>query len=416
MQGAQQLIARSIEAGPLRLDLFYRDAALDGRWLALHPREFALLWRLAETPGRTVSQRALLADVWRLTIEPGTNRIAVHVARLRRKLASVNLDAMIATDGAGYRLDPARVSHSGLDTIGPMRDEDRYLIETDERRESATMATQADTQADTQEEGRRVETELADNGVMHVRLNRPDKMNALDPAMFKAIIAAGEALMDRKDVRAVVLSGEGRSFCAGLDTSSFARAPDANEPKLTDRTHGDSNTYQQVATVWRKLPMPVIAALHGVCFGGGMQIASGADVRVAAPDTRMAIMEMKWGLVPDMGGYQLWRGLVRDDVLRELVYTNREFSGEEAAQLGLATFVAEDPLARANEIAATIAQRNPDAVRAAKRLHNRMHDESGPDLLMAESVEQAGVIRQPNQIEAVMAGMAKRRPEFGDAS
>ena len=112
-------------------------------------------------------------------------------------------------------------------------------------------------------------------------------------------------------VRVVVLSGEGRSFCAGLDTSSFARTPDTDEPKLTDRTHGDSNKFQQVATIWRKLPMPVIAALHGVCFGGEMQIASGADIRVAAPDTRMAIMEMKWGLVPDMGGYQLWRGLVR---------------------------------------------------------------------------------------------------------
>jgi len=416
VQGAQHFIARSIEAGPLRLDLFYRDAALGERWLALHPREFALLWRLAETPGRTVSQRALLADVWRLTIEPGTNRIAVHVARLRRKLASVHLDAMIATDGSGYRLDPARVPHSGLDSAATIGDEDRYLIVTDKRRESATMATQADGQQDIGAKAPRVETDLCENGVMHVRLNRPDKMNALDPAMFEAIIAAGEALMERKDVRAVVLSGAGRSFCAGLDTSSFARSPDANEPKLTDRTHGDSNKYQQVATVWRKLPMPVIAALHGVCFGGGMQIASGADIRVAAPDTRMAIMEMKWGLVPDMGGYQLWRGLVRDDVLRELVYTNREFSGEEALALGLATHVVDDPLAKATEIAATIAQRNPDAVRAAKRLHNHMHDETGADLLMAESVEQSGVIRQPNQIEAVMAGMAKRAPEFGDAS
>ena len=403
MQAAQKLIARHIQAGPLRLDLFHRDAALADRWLALHPREFALLWRLAETPGRTVSQRALLADVWRLSIEPGTNRVAVHVARLRGKLAVVGLDRLIATDGAGYRLDPASALSCGLDSAAAMRDGDRYLIE-----EKAAMATQADE--------KRVETRLDDSGIMHVRLNRPDKMNALDPAMFAAIIAAGESLMERKDVRAVVLSGEGRSFCAGLDTASFAREPGSNEPALTDRTHGDSNTYQQVATVWRKLPMPVIAALHGVCFGGGMQIASGADIRVAAPDTRMAIMEMKWGLVPDMGGYHLWRGLVRDDVLRELVYTNREFSGEEALRLGLTTFVADDPLAKANEIAATIAQRNPDAIRAAKRLSNRMHDERGEDMLLAESEEQAGVIRQPNQIEAVMAGMAKRTPEFGDAS
>lgn len=390
----------------MRLDLFHRDASLDGRWLALHPREFALLWRLAETPGRTVSQKTLLADVWRLAIEPGTNRIAVHVARLRRKLAAVGLDSLIATDGPGYRLDPRPPSiraDAGLDSAPAMRDDDCDLIE-----EEAQMATQVDE--------KRVVSELGEDGVMHVRLNRPDKMNALDPEMFTAIIAAGEALMERKDVRVVVLSGEGRSFCAGLDTASFAREPDPDEPKLTDRTHGDSNKYQQVATVWRKLPMPVIAALHGVCFGGGMQIASGADIRVAAPDTRMSIMEMKWGLVPDMGGYQLWRGLVRDDVLRELVYTNREFTGEEAAKLGLTTYVSDDPLARAKEIAATIAQRNPDAIRAAKRLSNRIHDERGEDLLMAESEEQASVIRRPNQIEAAMAAMAKRKPEFGDAS
>ena len=407
MPAAQQLIARWLEAGPLRLDLFHRDAACDGRWLALHPREFALLWRLAETPGRTVSQQELLADVWRLTFEPGTNRVAVHIARLRRKLAGVGLDPLIATDGPGYRLEPDPALRCGLDSVAAMRDDgDQKKVIA--QRESADMATQAD--------GKRVEMELDESGIMHVRLNRPDKMNALDARMFEAIIAAGEELMGRKDVRVVVLSGEGRSFCAGLDTASFARTPDTDEPAITERTHGDSNTYQQVATLWRKLPMPVIAALHGVCFGGGMQIASGADIRVAAPSTRMAIMEMKWGLVPDMGGYHLWRGLVRDDVLRELVYTNREFTGEEAQALGLATFVAEDPLAKAREIAATIAQRNPDAIRAAKRLSNRMHDERGEDLLVAESEEQARIIRQPNQIEAVMAGMAKRAPDFSDAS
>ncbi|RDS76316.1 crotonase/enoyl-CoA hydratase family protein [Alteriqipengyuania lutimaris] len=397
-----------MEAGPLRLDLFHRDAACNGRWLALHPREFALLWRLAETPGRTVSQQDLLADVWRLSFEPGTNRVAVHIARLRRKLATVRLDPLIVTDGAGYRFEPAAARAFALDSVAIMRDHTPIVFNATRQRESATMATQADE--------KRVETQLDDSGVMHVRLNRPDKMNALDPQMFEAIIAAGEALMDRKDVRVVVLSGAGPSFCAGLDTSSFARTPDPDEPKLTTRIYGDSNTYQQVATVWRKLPMPVIAALHGVCFGGGMQIASGADIRVAAPTTRMAIMEMKWGLVPDMGGYHLWRGLVRDDVLRELVYTNREFTGEEAQALGLATFVADDPLAKAKEIAATIAQRNPDAVRAAKRLSNRMHDQRGEDLLMAESEEQAKIIRQPNQIEAVMAGMAKRAADFSDAS
>ena len=262
----------------------------------------------------------------------------------------------------------------------------------------------------------RVSIELGETGVAHVRLTRPEKMNALDPLMFEAIIGAAEALEKASGVRAVVLSGEGPSFCAGLDTSSFGAEPDPDKPSLTDRTHGDSNTFQQVATAWRKLPVPVIAAIHGVCFGGGMQIASGADIRIATPDARMAIMELKWGLVPDMGGYQLWRGLVRDDVLRELVYTNRQFSGEEAQAFGLATHLSDDPLAKAMEIAETIADRNPHAIRAAKRLSNQMHDLDGEALLMQESVEQAAIMRTPNQIEAVMAGMTKRKATFQDVA
>lgn len=262
----------------------------------------------------------------------------------------------------------------------------------------------------------RLSIELAGNGVAQVRLTRGDKMNALDPAMFESIIAAGDTLAGEKGVRAVVLSGEGRSFCAGLDLMSMNKDPDAPRKDLTERTHGDSNDFQQVATTWRKLPVPVIAAIHGVCFGGGMQIASGADIRIATADARMAIMEMKWGLVPDMGGYALWRGLVRDDILRELVYTNREFSGEEAQQLGLVTMVDSDPLARATRIADTIAARNPDAVRAAKRLSNAMYEHGNDDLLLAESREQGALIGKPNQVEAVMAGMARRDPDFADAA
>ena len=261
---------------------------------------------------------------------------------------------------------------------------------------------------------RRVSVAMGDNGVVEVRLTRPDKMNALDPAMFEAIIAAGEEVSGMKGARAVVLSGEGRAFCGGLDMASFTAAPSPDRKPLTARTHGNANAFQEVAMIWRKCPVPVIAALHGVCFGGGLQIASGADIRVAHPDTRMAIMEMKWGLVPDMGGYALWRGLVRDDVLRELVYTNREFTGAEARELGLATFVEDDPLARARAIAATIAERNPGAIRAAKRLSAAMPDADTDALLMAESEEQAGVMRTPDQIEAVMAGMQKRTPTFTD--
>jgi enoyl-CoA hydratase/carnithine racemase len=253
-----------------------------------------------------------------------------------------------------------------------------------------------------------------ENHVADVRLTRPDKMNALDPAMFAGIIAAGAELAAMKGVRAVVLSGEGRSFCAGLDMASMAGDPGGGIKHLADRTYGNANMFQQVAMLWRKLPMPVIAAVHGVCFGGGLQIASGADIRVAAPDARLAVMEMKWGLIPDMGGYALWRGLVRGDVLRELTYTNREFSGVEALALGFATYVDDNPHARAMAIAHEIANRNPEAMREAKALFNRFTDMDEDAILLAESEGQTRVIRTPNQIEAVMAGMQKRPASFTD--
>lgn len=260
----------------------------------------------------------------------------------------------------------------------------------------------------------RVTIDLSEDGVAQVRLSRADKMNALDPDMFKGIIAAGERLRGMKGLRAVVLAGEGRAFCAGLDTASFARMPDPDAPPLEQRTHGNANTFQEVALQWRKLEVPVIAALHGVCFGGGLQIASGVDIRIAHPETRMAIMELKWGLVPDMAGYALWRGLVRDDVLRELIYTNREFTGAEAREMGLVTHVAEDPLERATAIATEIADRNPHAIRAAKRLQATMYDRETDAILMEESVEQAALMRTPNQIEAVMAGMENRPAVYQD--
>ena len=155
------------------------------------------------------------------------------------------------------------------------------------------------------------------SGVADVRLNRPDKMNALDPAMFDALARAGETLRSAQGLRAVVLSGEGRAFSAGLDIASFAEQGGL-EAALLERSHGLSNRFQHAAMLWRELPVPVIAALHGVCFGGGLQIALGADIRIASPDARLSVMEIKWGLVPDMGAFVLTRGLVRDDVMREL--------------------------------------------------------------------------------------------------
>lgn len=248
-----------------------------------------------------------------------------------------------------------------------------------------------------------------EQGVADVRLTRGEKMNALDPAMFAALIDAIARLEKEDGLRAVVLSGEGRAFCAGLDMASMAGGAPID---LDARTHGAANDFQQVAWGWRTLPVPVIAAVHGVAFGGGLQIASGADVRIVAPDARLSVMEMKWGIVPDMAGYALWRGIVRDDVLRELVYTAREVTADEAVALGLATRVAADPHAEAMALARAIAGRNPHAIRAAKRLANLEGDAAC--LLRAESTEQAQLLRSPNQIEAVMANMQRRAPTFAD--
>ena len=250
-----------------------------------------------------------------------------------------------------------------------------------------------------------IEDHIAD-----VRLTRPDKLNALDPAMFAALIDTITQLEATSGLRAVVLSGEGRGFCAGLDMASMASAGSGVD--LAARTHGLANDFQQVAWGWRTLPVPVIAAVHGVAFGGGLQIASGADIRIATPDARFSAMEMKWGIVPDMAGYALWRGNVRDDALRELVYTAREFDAGEALSLGFVTRIAADPHAEAMALARAIAGRNPDAVRAAKRLANLEGDTGA--VLLAESREQAALLRSPNQIEAVMANMQKRAPAFTD--
>lgn len=255
----------------------------------------------------------------------------------------------------------------------------------------------------------RVSIEMQD-GVADVRLARPDKMNALDPAMFAGIIDAIATLGGMAGLRAVVLSGEGRAFCAGLDMASMAGAGSGVE--LAARTHGLANDFQQVAWGWRMLPVPVIAAVHGVAFGGGLQIAAGADVRIAAPDAKLSVMEIKWGIVPDMAGFALWRGTVRDDALREAAYTARTFDAAEAQALGFVTRLADDPHAEAMALARAIAGRNPHAIRATKRLANLEGDAAA--VLAAESAEQAALLRTPNQIEAVMANMRDRPPDFAD--
>lgn len=256
----------------------------------------------------------------------------------------------------------------------------------------------------------RVTITVADH-IADVRLNRPDKMNALDPAQFAAIGAAIDDLANRKDVRCVVLSGEGRAFCAGLDMASMAAGGSGTSPERNDQ---GSILPQHVAWGWRQLPMPVIAAVHGVAFGGGFQIMAGADVRIAHPDARFAIRESYWGLVPDMAGWPLWRTLVRDDVLRELAYTAREFGADEAAALGFVTRLADDPHAAAMALAREIAGRSPQAVRGIKRLANAMHDDDPRALLERETTEQIAVIGKPAMMEAVAANMTKRPPVFED--
>ena len=264
----------------------------------------------------------------------------------------------------------------------------------------------------------RVTITMLDDGIADVRMNRPDKMNALDSDQWAALVEAVDRLKATDGLRVVVLSGEGRAFCAGLDLASMAgeREPGTSSTghSLSDRTKGIANHAQYVAWGWRELAVPVIAAIHGVAFGAGSQIMAGADIRFVHPDTRIAIMEMKWGLVPDVAGMPLWRTQVADDVLREMIYTNREFSGVEAKALGFATHVSNDPHADAMLLAKVIANKNPHAVRGAKRLCNAMATASDAELLQAESDEQVKVIRTPNQMEAVMAEMSKRKPNFAD--
>src|SRR3982074_416821 len=258
-------------------------------------------------------------------------------------------------------------------------------------------------------------------GVADVRLVRAEKMNALDAAMFEAIVATCDRLSREKGMRVVVLSGEGRSFCAGLDVVRFAAMKEnggngiagGEQRDLTARSHGLANFPQQAVWGWRQLPVPVIAAIQGVAFGGGFQLALGADMRFLAPDARMSIMEIKWGLVPDMAGTPILASLVRDDILRELTYTGRIFSAQEAMSYGLATRICDDPRTAAFEVARDIAGKSPEAIRAAKRMLNNLSVDPGPALL-AESVEQMKLMGGTNQLEAVRANIEKSAPRFAD--
>jgi enoyl-CoA hydratase/carnithine racemase len=252
-----------------------------------------------------------------------------------------------------------------------------------------------------------------EDGVADVRLARADKLNALDGPMFEALIETGRSLAGEPSLRAVVLSGEGRAFCAGLDFPSFQGGETA--VNLFERTdESPANVAQRAPWIWAELPVPVIAAVHGYAFGGGLQIALAADVRIVAPDAELSVMEIKWGLIPDMAGTQLLRRLVRLDVAKELTYSGRRVSGSEAVALGLATRTADDPHGEAIALAREIATKSPDAIRAGKRLLDASGLVGVAEGLLLEEKAQRALLGSPNQLEAVRANFEKRDPQFQD--
>ena len=265
------------------------------------------------------------------------------------------------------------------------------------------------------------------NQIADVRLNRPEKYNAISPRMFEALNEVGSSLMNASEVRAVVLSGNGPGFCAGLDMASFQGMADQTNngtekitgkdaPKPAQAHPRVENSAQSAAYVWRRLPMPVIAALHGVAYGGGCQIALAADIRFTSPTAKMSVLEIKWGLIPDMSITQTLRDLVRIDVAKELTFTGRILSAQDAFELGLVTHVVDEPLEAAHALANEIANRSPDAVRFGKKLYEttwHASDESGFKL---EAKLQTQLIGSLNQAEAVRANFENRAPNFADVS
>lgn len=257
-----------------------------------------------------------------------------------------------------------------------------------------------------------------ENHVASVTLNRPDKHNALSVDMFEAIIEVGEQLRDNKDVRAVVLSGAGPSFCAGLDfgemQSLIADQSVAAETlgRLFKRDEDPDNVAQRVSYIWQKMDIPVIAALHGVVYGGGLQIALGADIRVAASAAKYSVMEVRYGLVPDMGITQLLPDLMPKDTALELTLTGRVIDSEEAKTLGLITLIDDNPLARAEALAKEIAGKSPTATRAIKQLYRQSWRADPTTGLALEEKLQRELIGSKNQIEAVMASMQKRAANY----
>lgn len=260
----------------------------------------------------------------------------------------------------------------------------------------------------------RVLIEIEDH-VAHVTLNRPDKHNALDRAMFEALTAAGRSLMDEPSVRAVVLDGAGENFCAGIDVSVFnTGTPLFSEDDMRPGSDSGANFFQETALVWRRLPVPVIAVVHGVAFGAGLQVALGADFRLATPDSRWAVMEIRWGIIPDMGISITSAGVLTRDRLKWLAMTGAVIDGAKAERYGLVTETHDSPLDAAMALAGELSSRSPAAVCAIKSLIDAVPDEDGATLLRREARLQSTLIGSANQREAVAANLARRPPNFAD--
>ena len=261
-----------------------------------------------------------------------------------------------------------------------------------------------------------------EDGIADVRMNRADKRNALDNAMFTSLAAAGDYLKTLPELRAVVLSGDGASFCAGLDFGSFqamAQGSSGQGGSVNAGAMSDgriTHLAQQVCWVWQEVPVPVIAAVHGHALGGGMQIALGADIRIVHPDTQLSVREVHWGLIPDMTGTLMLSRLVRPDIVKDLVFSARVFSGAEGFELGLVTRLSKTPQADAMDLAQEIAGRSPDAVRGAKKLINLMANDGAAQQFAAEREVIGKLIGGANQVEAVMSHFEKRPPKFNSSS
>lgn len=253
-----------------------------------------------------------------------------------------------------------------------------------------------------------------DDHIAEVVLCRPDKMNALDMDMFHALDEAARTLDSAESVRAIILHGAGDNFCAGIDLNIFQGGADIGAAMLEPVADSPANIFQRAAYGWRELPMPVICALRGVTFGGGFQIAMGADLRYAAPGTQFSIMESKWGLIPDMAISTTMRNIVPPDVAKELAWTARVFDANEALHMGVITAIEDDPLDAARRMASVIRERSPDAVRGVKCLVNEAWQWSEADSLALEAQLQLRLLGARNQAEAVRANLEKRAPEFED--